>query len=76
MRKVYDGPLEELAELTGADYLSDLKTMNYEQIRRQMERIDPDRYTLSQWKDTADYLTGNDVDAETEEQIYEYLLSY
>lgn len=76
MSKYYDGPLEELTELTGVMYLSDLKTTNYELIRRELGNIDPDKYTLTQWEDVAQYLTGNVPNVETTEDLYDYLLTY
>lgn len=67
---------EDLAKLTGAEYLSDLKSMPYEIIRQQLQTIDPEKYSLSQWQDAVDYLTGKETTQETVEEIYEYLLSY
>ena len=68
--------LEKLTKLTGAMYLSDLKTMAYATIRTELHDIDPQKYTLFQWKDAAKYLTGNDVALDTVKGIYEYLLTY
>lgn len=68
--------LEKLTKLTGAMYLSNLKTMAQATIRTELHDIDPKKYTLFQWKDAAKYLTGNDVDLDTVKGIYEYLLTY
>lgn len=65
MENLKIGPLEELAELTGVMYLSDLQKISYDLVRRQIRNIEPDKYSLFQWQDTAKYLTGNDVDMET-----------
>lgn len=70
------GPLEELAELTGVMYLSDLQKINYDLVRRQIRNIDPDKYPLFQWQDAAKYLTGKAVELETVKEIYDYLLTY
>lgn len=70
------GPLEILTELTAVEYLSDLQTISYDLVRRQLRNIKPEDYTLFQWKDTANYLTGKTVEMETVSEIYEYLLSY
>lgn len=70
------GPLEELAELTGVMYLSDLQKISYDLVRRQIKNIAPDKYTLFQWQDTVKYLTGNVVDFQAVKEIYDYLLSY
>ena len=70
------GPLEELTELTGVTYLSDLPTINYDLVRRQLRNIDPEQYTLFQWQDTAKYLTGKETKFETVKEIYDYLLAY
>lgn len=68
--------LEKLTELTGAIYLSDLKTMAKATIRTELHDIALKKYTLFQWKDAAKCLTGNDVDLDTVKGIYEYLLTY
>ena len=70
------GPLEELAELTGVMYLSDLQKISYDLVRRQIRNIDPDKYPLFQWQDAAKYLTGKAVELETVKEIYDYLLTY
>lgn len=70
------GPLEELAELTGVMYLSDLQKISYDLVRRQIRNIDPDKYTLFQWQDTAKYLTGKETDLATVKEVYDYLLTY
>ena len=70
------GPLEELTELTGVMYLSDLPTINYELVRRQLRNVDPDKYTRFQWKDAVTYLTGKDPELETVRELYDYLLAY
>ena len=70
------GPLEELTELTTVEYLSDLKTLHYDLIRRQLRNINPKNYTLHQWQDAAKYLTGKETERNTVRGIYEYLLSY
>ena len=70
------GPLEELAELIGTVYLSDLPMMPYGRIRKQLRKIDSSRYELYQWKDAVKYLTGKATELETVQEIYEYLLAY
>ena len=70
------GPLEKLTVLTAATYLSDLKTMDYELIRRQLRNLKPADYTLAQWQDAAHYLTGERTELETADEIYNYLLTY
>lgn len=70
------GPLEELTELTGVAYLSDLQKINYDLVRRQIRNINPEKYTLFQWQDTAKYLTGKETDLKTVKKIYDYLLAY
>ena len=70
------GPLEELTELTGVMYLSDLQKISYDLVRRQIRNIDPEKYTLFQWQDAARYLTGKETELETVKEIYDYLLAY
>lgn len=70
------GPLEELTELTGVMYLSDLQKTSYDLVRRQIRNIDPEKYTLFQWQDAARYLTGKETELETVKEIYDYLLAY
>ena len=70
------GPLEVLTELTAVEYLSDLQTISYDLVRRQLRNINPEDYTLFQWQDTANYLTGKDIKLDSVKEIYEYLLSY
>lgn len=76
MSKCFDGPLEELTELIGVMYLSDLKTTNYEVIRKELSNIDPNKYTLIQWEDTVQYLTGETIKFASIEDAYDYLLVY
>ena len=76
MSKRFDGPLEELTELTGVMYLSDLKITNYEIIRKELRKISPNKYTPHQWKDAAQYLTGSIPDVDTVEKLYNYLITY
>ena len=70
------GPLEELTELTGVMYLSDLQKISYDLVRRQIRNIDPEKYTLFQWQDAAKYLTGKETEFKTVKEIYGYLLAY
>ena len=70
------GPLEELTELTGVMYLSDLQKISYDLVRRQIRNIDPEKYTLFQWQDAARYLTGKETELATVKEIYDYLLAY
>lgn len=70
------GPLEELTELIGIIYLSDLPSMPYDRIRKQLRKINPDDYTLFQWQDATKYLTGKKTELKTVREIYDYLLKY
>jgi len=70
------GPLEKLTVLTGVMYLSDLPTINYELVRRQLRNMKSTDYTLSQWQDAARFLTGERTELETADEIYNYLLAY
>lgn len=76
MDKHYNGPLEELVELLSLLYLSDLTRMSYEIVRNQLRSIDPLKYTLSQWKDAAIYLTGDGTSLNSIDEIYDYLIAY
>ena len=76
MNRQYDGPLDELVMLTAVAYISDLRTLHYELIRRQLKSVKPEKYTLAQWKDAAMYLTGKNKDLGSVEEIYAYLLKY
>ena len=70
------GLLDHLAELTGVEYLSDLKHVDYEHIRALLPKIEIKRYPLHQWLDASDYLTGTKPETNTVQELYEYLLHY
>lgn len=71
-----EGLLDRLQTLTKANYLSDLGFMDYERIREQLPNLDIEKYTLFQWLDAAEYLTGTKPELETVQEIYDYLLHF
>lgn len=71
-----EGLLDRLQSLTHADYLSDLRYMNYEQIRVHLPELEVEKYTLFQWLDAAAYITGTHPELNTVQEVYEYLLAF
>lgn len=71
-----EGLLDRLQKLTGADYLSDLRYMDYERIRTYLPEMGVEKYPLSQWQDAVKYLTGTEQEAATAQELYDYLLHF
>lgn len=71
-----EGLLDRLQALTNAKYLSDPCFMDYESIRTQLPRLNVGEYTLIQWLDAAEYLTGTKPDLDTPKKVYEHLLDF
>ena len=50
--------LEHLAAIAGCAYLSDLHESRYRAaVHRALTQLEPGRYPVSQWRDTAEYLS-------------------
>lgn len=71
-----EGLLDRLQKLTGADYLSDLRYMDYERIRTYLPELDVEQYSLSQWLDAAKYLTNTQPELSSAQEAYDYLLHF
>lgn len=71
-----EGLLDRLAVLTGVEYLSDLRTLDYEIIREKLPEIEAKDYPLSQWLDAAEYLSGTKLQADTPQQMSSLLCGY
>lgn len=71
-----EGLLDRLQKLTGAEYLSDLRYMDYERIRTYLPEVEMEKYSLSQWLDAVKYLTGTEKEVATAQEVYDYLLYF
>ena len=71
------GILEQLAERSGCQYLSDLpQPGRREQIRRSLSDLRPDQFPLREWNDAASYITRVPCAYATPEEAREALLRY
>ena len=68
--------LEKLRILTNCDYISDLRFRDYEQVRPYLRFVNSDDYSIEQWKDASQYLTGIKPEIASAEGCYNYLLNY
>ena len=72
--------LERIAFLTiGSSLISDLKTIESPSAHMQMtlRRIDPADFSLHEWQDAVEYLTGRTLPAfETVEAAHKYLVNF
>lgn len=71
------GLLELLQMKVGCMYLSDLHLpFNLFLVQSILEKIEPDSYELREWKDTVCYLTGQEVNFESQRDAAEYLMNW
>ena len=71
------GILEQLAQRSGCQYLSDLPRLERrEQIRRILSDIGADRFTLREWNDAVSYITRVPCAYATAVEAREALLRY
>lgn len=71
-----EGLLDRLQILTEAEYLSDLRFMDFERIRKHLPELDAEQYPLSQWLDAVKYLTNTQSELATAQEAYDYLLHF
>lgn len=68
--------LQFLAMESGCAYLSDLKFIrSFAWIQHSIRKIPEGTYSLHEWNDAVQYLTGTDSAFETEDQARRYLLN-
>lgn len=66
------GILEELVELTGCLYLSDLHNLSEnDKIKKAIESIKTEKYGVREWQEAFFYITGTRTDKGTEKEIRE-----
>ena len=71
------GLLDILAAKTGCIYLSDLKLPKTKiHLLRPLRKTDAAAFSLDEWKDAVEYLTGHPYAATTQQQAKQYLIDY
>ena len=74
--KSYLGLLENLSFKVGCMYLSDLRyNENLYNIQHELRSIDPNIYSLKEWNDAVNYITGKDVSFDNSETALEFLIN-
>lgn len=69
------GLLEIITEEVGCDYLSNLREpVFYSKIKKVVETIEESDYTLKEWQDAADYITGSGGNEGTSTEVKHILL--
>ena len=69
------GLLEDLAEVTGCNCISELKMLpKRADIARRLKYLDVDAYSLKEWNDAVHYLTGGSQSFQTAEEACRFLL--
>ena len=71
------GLLEILSFKAGCIYLSDLRRPEFlPAVRRAVHTISTDRFSLWEWRDAVDYITGENLSFESAEEAAAYLANY
>lgn len=68
------GLLEEVCLRAGCRYLSDIKQCSWERLQQALSEIPVELYSLREWGDAVQYLTGETKMIETKEQAVKLLL--
>ena len=69
------GLLETLAMKIGCSYLSELHTSyRFREICREIKKLDMEKFSMKEWNDAVDYITGEKVVFSSPEDAREYLL--
>ena len=69
------GILDYLKEEAGCTYISDLYQISFlPSIKKVVEQIDPDTFTLRQWNDAAGYISQKKLEFHTVQEVRGYLL--
>jgi len=68
--------LEELRILTGCGVISDLRFISYDRIRTELPKLDRSAFSLKEWMDAVECLTGTKPEAATAESCYACLLNH
>lgn len=64
------GILDEVRRIVGCLYISDLHdSSRFEQVKKAVARIEPGSYDDKEWRETYEYVTGQKLKDETEQQI-------
>ncbi len=72
-----DSLLEWLSKEMGCMYLSDLhKPELFPAIQKVLDKLDPEKYSLQEWKDAVHYLTGENCSFTTQKQFALFLQNY
>lgn len=66
--------LDELAGQLGYIYLSDLHRAERRELRRCLRAVRPEAYSLREWNDAAQYLTGDKINASARTEAKRLLL--
>lgn len=65
------GLLDELVELTGCLYMSDLHAYTGRKICKALESVEQNRYDSSEWREAYSYITGKKLKDGTEAEVRE-----
>ena len=69
--------LEEIMERVGCFYMSDLHNpREYPMIRLAAEDLESENYSLHQWNDAVQYISGKKIYFEKTEEAKEYLVRF
>ncbi|WP_294466738.1 hypothetical protein [uncultured Anaerofustis sp.] len=74
--KSYLGLLEYLSFKVGCMYLSDLRyNENLYNIQHELRSIDPNIYSLKEWNDAVNYITGERYEFDNVNEALDFLIS-
>ncbi|MCR2032919.1 hypothetical protein [Anaerofustis stercorihominis] len=74
--KSYLGLLENLSFKVGCMYLSDLRyNENLYNIQHELRSIDPNIYSLKEWNDAVNYITGERYEFDNVNEALDFLIS-
>lgn len=72
-----EGLLETLSVKAGCLYLSDLHQPDrLILVKHALYKMDPDRYSIREWNDTVNYITGQSLCFKDQAEAVEYLKTY
>lgn len=71
------GLMDILHEKVGCDYISSLRNPIYfPLIYAALSRIGADDFSMWQWQDAVQYITGRDIRFDSSQQALEFLMGY
>lgn len=66
---------EDLARLSGCEYVADLKLRKNEKVIKALQEVVVTEYSLHDWKDAAEYLVGENLVTDDREEIQKIIIS-